>query len=91
MYKLNQIQLKHINNKSIPAHVGAVVKSPIPSLSESWHIRISVPVIWNPLLHEAVHVALNAVLAAQSVFPPVIAGGESQVIAVNNRKIKDPT
>ena len=61
--------------------MGGVVKLPIPSLSESWHVRVAVPVIWNPLLHEAVHVPSNAVLAAQSVLPPVIVGAVSHVIA----------
>ena len=65
----------------IPAHVGAVLKSPVPSLLESWHVRVAVPVILNPLLHEAVHVASNAVLAAQSVVPSDIVGGVSHVIA----------
>ena len=61
--------------------MGAVLKSPVPSLLESWQVRVAVPVKWNPLLHEAVHVSLNAVLAPQSVLPSFIVDGESHVIA----------
>jgi len=62
-------------------HVGTALKSPVPSLSESPHVRVAVPVRWNPLLHEAVHVAAWAVLAPQSVVPPVGAVGAAHVIA----------
>ena len=61
-----------------------MLKSPVPSLLESWHVRVAFPVIWNPLLHEAVHVPSNAVLAAQSVLPSDIFGGVSHVIAEKN-------
>ena len=58
-----------------------MVKSPTPSLLLSWHVSVAVPVIWNPILHEAIHVSSNAVLEVQSVLPSVIVGGESHVIA----------
>ena len=69
------------NNKISPAHLGAILKSPIPSSFASWHVRVAVPFRVNPLLHEAVHVSPYAVIALQSVLPSVIFGGESHVIA----------
>ena len=61
--------------------MGAAVKSPVPSLLESSHVSVALPVIWNPLLHEAMHVPANAVLAVQSVLPSAIVGGVTHVIA----------
>ena len=67
--------------KNIPVHVGAVLNSPVPSSSSSWHVRVALPLRWNPSSQEAVHVSSKSVLAPQSVLPSVIVGGESHVIA----------